>query len=221
MYEDVPHDCTEIYMGEWQRDKRTGCGISERTDGLRYEGVCACVCVWLCVCVCLFVFFQLCGCVMRKSVFGCVCVFLYVCKCKFVHHLIKIVFLNSNFKYIYIYIRVQSEYYKRCVALIYEHSCCVATFFLPIFDFSTAFLRKFIKLCERYFCHEAKFNQIFSWDFFSQLDQSRVDFLPSYNTRRWQTNALRFDLKISLVILKQYQTEQSGLKPDIRSVFFL
>ncbi|XP_063710274.1 junctophilin-1-like [Symsagittifera roscoffensis] len=38
MYEDVPHDCTEIYMGEWQRDKRTGCGISERTDGLRYEG---------------------------------------------------------------------------------------------------------------------------------------------------------------------------------------
>ncbi|XP_075265441.1 uncharacterized protein LOC142357803 isoform X2 [Convolutriloba macropyga] len=38
MYEEVPHDCTEIYMGEWQRDKRTGCGISERTDGLRYEG---------------------------------------------------------------------------------------------------------------------------------------------------------------------------------------
>ncbi len=38
MYEDVPNDCTEIYMGEWQRDKRTGCGISERTDGLRYEG---------------------------------------------------------------------------------------------------------------------------------------------------------------------------------------
>ena len=38
LFEEVPNDCTEIYMGEWQRDKRTGCGISERTDGLRYEG---------------------------------------------------------------------------------------------------------------------------------------------------------------------------------------
>ena len=39
LFEEVPNDCTEIYMGEWQRDKRTGCGISERTDGLRYEGM--------------------------------------------------------------------------------------------------------------------------------------------------------------------------------------
>lgn len=27
---------TEVYMGEWKRDKRDGYGISERSDGLRY-----------------------------------------------------------------------------------------------------------------------------------------------------------------------------------------
>ncbi|XP_014370015.2 junctophilin-1 isoform X1 [Papilio machaon] len=29
---------TETYMGEWKNDKRTGFGVCERTDGLRYEG---------------------------------------------------------------------------------------------------------------------------------------------------------------------------------------
>lgn len=29
---------TETYMGEWKNDKRSGFGISERSDGLRYEG---------------------------------------------------------------------------------------------------------------------------------------------------------------------------------------
>lgn len=27
---------TEVYMGEWKRDKRDGYGISERSDGLKY-----------------------------------------------------------------------------------------------------------------------------------------------------------------------------------------
>lgn len=29
---------TETYMGEWKNDKRSGFGIAERTDGLKYEG---------------------------------------------------------------------------------------------------------------------------------------------------------------------------------------
>ncbi|XP_068621251.1 junctophilin-2 isoform X1 [Battus philenor] len=29
---------TETYMGEWKNDKRTGFGVCERSDGLRYEG---------------------------------------------------------------------------------------------------------------------------------------------------------------------------------------
>lgn len=28
---------TECYMGEWKADKRSGFGVSERSDGLRYE----------------------------------------------------------------------------------------------------------------------------------------------------------------------------------------
>jgi junctophilin len=31
-------NCIEIYMGEWKQDKRTGFGIAERSDGLKYEG---------------------------------------------------------------------------------------------------------------------------------------------------------------------------------------
>jgi junctophilin len=31
-------NCVEIYMGEWKQDKRTGYGIAERSDGLKYEG---------------------------------------------------------------------------------------------------------------------------------------------------------------------------------------
>lgn len=27
---------TEVYMGDWKRDKRDGYGISERSDGLKY-----------------------------------------------------------------------------------------------------------------------------------------------------------------------------------------
>lgn len=29
---------TETYVGEWKNDKRSGFGIAERTDGLKYEG---------------------------------------------------------------------------------------------------------------------------------------------------------------------------------------
>uniref|UniRef100_A0A674P5G4 Uncharacterized protein n=1 Tax=Takifugu rubripes TaxID=31033 RepID=A0A674P5G4_TAKRU len=29
---------TEVYMGEWKNDKRSGYGISERSSGLKYEG---------------------------------------------------------------------------------------------------------------------------------------------------------------------------------------
>lgn len=29
---------TETYVGEWKNDKRSGYGIAERTDGLKYEG---------------------------------------------------------------------------------------------------------------------------------------------------------------------------------------
>lgn len=29
---------TEIYCGEWKNDKRTGFGVSRRSDGLQYEG---------------------------------------------------------------------------------------------------------------------------------------------------------------------------------------
>ena len=28
---------TECYMGEWKGDKRSGFGVSERSDGLKYE----------------------------------------------------------------------------------------------------------------------------------------------------------------------------------------
>jgi junctophilin len=31
-------NCIEVYMGEWKQDKRTGYGIAERSDGLKYEG---------------------------------------------------------------------------------------------------------------------------------------------------------------------------------------
>ena len=31
-------NCIEVYMGEWKQDKRTGFGIAERSDGLKYEG---------------------------------------------------------------------------------------------------------------------------------------------------------------------------------------
>ncbi|RMZ96643.1 junctophilin-1-like isoform X3, partial [Brachionus plicatilis] len=31
-------NCVEVYMGEWKQDKRTGHGIAERSDGLKYEG---------------------------------------------------------------------------------------------------------------------------------------------------------------------------------------
>lgn len=31
---------TECYMGEWKADKRSGFGVSERSDGLRYEVSC-------------------------------------------------------------------------------------------------------------------------------------------------------------------------------------
>lgn len=29
---------TETYMGEWKNDKRSGFGVAERSDGLKYEG---------------------------------------------------------------------------------------------------------------------------------------------------------------------------------------
>ena len=29
---------TETYLGEWKNDKRSGFGVSERSDGLKYEG---------------------------------------------------------------------------------------------------------------------------------------------------------------------------------------
>ncbi|XP_077455024.1 junctophilin-2 [Stigmatopora argus] len=35
---DIDATTTEIYMGEWKNDKRSGYGISERSSGLKYEG---------------------------------------------------------------------------------------------------------------------------------------------------------------------------------------
>ncbi|XP_041712567.2 junctophilin-2-like [Coregonus clupeaformis] len=35
---DIDATTTEVYMGEWKNDKRSGYGISERSSGLRYEG---------------------------------------------------------------------------------------------------------------------------------------------------------------------------------------
>ncbi|KAM4622239.1 junctophilin-2 [Discoglossus pictus] len=35
---DIDATTTEVYMGEWKNDKRSGFGISERTSGLKYEG---------------------------------------------------------------------------------------------------------------------------------------------------------------------------------------
>jgi junctophilin len=31
-------DVVETYSGEWKNDKRSGYGVCERTDGLKYEG---------------------------------------------------------------------------------------------------------------------------------------------------------------------------------------
>ncbi|XP_023697407.1 junctophilin-3 [Paramormyrops kingsleyae] len=36
--DDVDATTTETYAGEWKNDKRSGCGVSRRSDGLRYEG---------------------------------------------------------------------------------------------------------------------------------------------------------------------------------------
>ncbi|XP_033125329.1 junctophilin-1-like isoform X2 [Anneissia japonica] len=36
--EEAAHDVTEVYIGEWSKDKRTGYGISQRSDGLCYIG---------------------------------------------------------------------------------------------------------------------------------------------------------------------------------------
>ncbi|XP_077316336.1 junctophilin-2 [Lithobates pipiens] len=35
---DIDATTTELYMGEWKKDKRSGFGISERSSGLKYEG---------------------------------------------------------------------------------------------------------------------------------------------------------------------------------------
>ncbi|XP_029911808.1 junctophilin-2 [Myripristis murdjan] len=35
---DIDATTTEVYMGEWKNDKRSGYGISERSSGLKYEG---------------------------------------------------------------------------------------------------------------------------------------------------------------------------------------
>lgn len=35
--EQLDGSITETYMGEWKNDKRCGYGISERSDGLRYD----------------------------------------------------------------------------------------------------------------------------------------------------------------------------------------
>lgn len=36
--DDVDATATETYCGEWKNDKRTGFGLSRRSDGLQYEG---------------------------------------------------------------------------------------------------------------------------------------------------------------------------------------
>ncbi|KAI7812163.1 junctophilin-3, partial [Triplophysa rosa] len=36
--DDVDATTTESYAGEWKNDKRTGCGVSRRSDGLQYQG---------------------------------------------------------------------------------------------------------------------------------------------------------------------------------------
>ncbi|XP_061078187.1 junctophilin-3 isoform X2 [Conger conger] len=36
--DDLDATTTEAYAGEWKSDKRSGCGVSRRSDGLRYEG---------------------------------------------------------------------------------------------------------------------------------------------------------------------------------------
>lgn len=36
--DDVDATATETYAGEWKNDKRTGCGVSRRSDGLCYHG---------------------------------------------------------------------------------------------------------------------------------------------------------------------------------------
>ncbi|XP_029467809.1 junctophilin-2 [Rhinatrema bivittatum] len=35
---DIDATTTEVYMGEWKNDKRSGFGVSERSSGLKYEG---------------------------------------------------------------------------------------------------------------------------------------------------------------------------------------
>lgn len=35
---DIDATTTEVYMGEWKNDKRSGYGMSERSSGLKYEG---------------------------------------------------------------------------------------------------------------------------------------------------------------------------------------
>ncbi|KAJ8247454.1 hypothetical protein GJAV_G00246570 [Gymnothorax javanicus] len=36
--DDLDATTTEVYAGEWRNDKRAGCGVSRRSDGLFYEG---------------------------------------------------------------------------------------------------------------------------------------------------------------------------------------
>ncbi|KAG5848749.1 hypothetical protein ANANG_G00102730 [Anguilla anguilla] len=36
--DDLDATTTEVYAGEWRNDKRAGCGVSRRSDGLCYEG---------------------------------------------------------------------------------------------------------------------------------------------------------------------------------------
>ena len=36
--ESIDANVIETYMGEWKNDKRSGFGIAERSDGIKYEG---------------------------------------------------------------------------------------------------------------------------------------------------------------------------------------
>lgn len=36
--ETIDGNVIETYMGEWKNDKRSGFGIAERSDGIKYEG---------------------------------------------------------------------------------------------------------------------------------------------------------------------------------------
>lgn len=37
-HETIDANVIETYMGEWKNDKRSGFGIAERSDGIKYEG---------------------------------------------------------------------------------------------------------------------------------------------------------------------------------------